>query len=84
MAWISRQPRLTQIYCFVVGELNDIGIKPGGNEIKPWIRQEMRDEGIEADKSEITTILTGLIQEKAITQADVNRLMTRAKVLREH
>lgn len=84
MAWITKQPRLTQIYCYVVGQLNDIGIKPGGNEIKPWIRQELRDESIEPDQSEIATILTGLIAEKVITQSDVNQLMKRAQVQRVH
>jgi hypothetical protein len=84
MAWLKHQPRLTQIYVYVVSQLNDIGIRPAGNEIKPWLRQEMIDEGITADQKEITTLLTGLIAEKAITQKDVNQLMTHAKIRREH
>lgn len=84
MAWFKCQPRLTQLYCYVVSQLNDIGIKPGGNEIKPWIRQELIDEGFQADEKEISMILTGLIAEKAITQSDVNKLMSHAKVRRVH
>lgn len=84
MAWIAKQPRLTQIYCYVVAQLNDIGIKPAGNEIKPWIRQEMIDHSITADPKEIMTLLSGLLAEKAITQSDVNRLMKNAEVRRVH
>lgn len=84
MAWIRKQPRLTQVFVYVVGQLNDIGIRPNGAEIKPWLRQEMTDEGITADSKEIATLLSGLLAEKAITQADLNRMMQNAQVRREH
>jgi hypothetical protein len=77
VAWITKQPRLTQIYAVVVAQLNDVGILPGGAEIKPWIRQEIADHEITADQKEIATVLSGLIAEKAITQSDVNTLMRR-------
>jgi len=80
MSWFTKQPQLTKAYVFVVSQLNDIGIKPAGNEIKPWVRQEMTDDGYEADQKTIATILTGLIAERAITQADVNKLMKNAQV----
>jgi hypothetical protein len=78
MAWISKKPRLTQTYCVVVAQLNDIGIRPGGAEIKPWIRQEIADHEITADPQEIAVILSGLLSEKAISQADIGRLKKNA------
>jgi hypothetical protein len=78
MPWFNKQPRLTQCYVYVVSQLNDIGIFPAGNVIKAWLRQEMLDQEFEPTTAEIATLLTGLIQEKAITQRDVNKLMERA------
>lgn len=77
MSWISRQPRLTQIYAVVVSQLNDVGIFPGGAEVKAWIKQEIADHGITADAQEIATLLSGLLSEGAIKQADINTLMRR-------
>jgi hypothetical protein len=84
VAWFTKQPNITKAYVYVACQLNDIGILPGGSEIKPWVRQEMTDSGYEASKSEISTILTGLIAEHAISQDDVNRLLKNAKVQRVH
>jgi hypothetical protein len=72
MAWIQKQPRLTQCYIYVACQLNDIGIRPAGAVIKPWIREEMEKYGIAADKAEIATVLAGLLAEKALTQQDVD------------
>ena len=80
MAWLPKKDRLTQLYCIVVSQLNDVGIRPAGAEIKPWIRQEIADHGIVADQAEIATVLSGLLAERAITQSDINTLMTRNNV----
>jgi hypothetical protein len=74
MAWISKQPRLTQVYTYVVMQLNDVGIRPCGAVIKPWIRQEIEDHGIAATNEEIATVLTGLLKEKAITASDIEKV----------
>jgi hypothetical protein len=81
MPWFNKQPALTKGYVYVVSQLNDIGIRPGGNEIKPWVRQEMTDDGYEADQKTIATVLTGLLSEKAITQDHVDRLFKNAKTV---
>lgn len=77
MAWITKQPRFTQIYVYVACQLNDIGILPDGAQIKPWVRQELADAGITADQQEIACVLAGMFAEKAISQDDVNKLMAK-------
>lgn len=77
MGWLAKQKRLTSVYCFVVAQLNDVGIRPEGNEIKPWIRQELVDENFQPTREEIGMVLSGLLQEKAITQEQINGFMAR-------
>jgi hypothetical protein len=69
-----------------VSQLNDVGVFPNGAEVKQWVRQEIADHDIKADSQEIATVLSGLLAEKAITQADINQLMKRnnAQVRRAH
>lgn len=74
MSWISSQPRLTQCYIFVTCQLNDIGIRPGGAVIKPWIREELNRYGIVADQKEIAVVLSGMLAERVLTQADIERV----------
>jgi hypothetical protein len=81
MAWITKQPRLTQIYVYVACQLNDIGIEPDGARIKPWVRQELEDAKIVADPTEIAMVLSGFLHEKAINQADIDKLMQNAKTV---
>jgi hypothetical protein len=71
--WLSRQRRLTQIYCRVVADLNDNGIFPAGREVQRWIREQFSTIK-EPTRDEIANVLTALIQEKAITQADIDHL----------
>jgi hypothetical protein len=81
MGWLEKQPRYTKIFVYVTSQLNDIGIRPNGAEIKPWVKQEMLDLGITADHTEIAMILSGMLKEGAITQADIDRVQNAAKVL---
>jgi hypothetical protein len=76
-SWIQRQSRLKQVYCVVVGELNDAGILPNGAEVKPWIRQEIKDNKVEVTEGERQMILSGLLAEKAISQEDINEFAAR-------
>lgn len=76
-SWVSRQPRFKQIYCVVVSELNDIGIYPSGAEIKDWIRQEVKDDGVYVTETERQFMLAALLAERAITQEDINRFASR-------
>ena len=78
MAWLTKQPRYTQIFVYVVSQLNDVGIRPNGAVIKPWLRQEMADEGITADPTEIAMILSGLLKEKALDPAEIERFKNAA------
>lgn len=69
--WLAQQPRTTQCYCYVLGQLNDAGISPEGRTLQPWIRAQLGT--ITApNRDEIAGILTALIAEKAITQAQIN------------
>ena len=81
MGWFEKQPRYTKIFVFVTSQLNDIGIRSSGAEIKPWVKQELIDSGFTADKTEISMILTGMLKEGALTQADIDRVQSAAKVL---
>jgi hypothetical protein len=64
MAWIGTQPRLTQVYTFVVAALNDCGIEPDHAVIKPWIREELPLIDPPPSKLECDTVLYGMYQEK--------------------
>jgi hypothetical protein len=71
--WLARQPRLTQLYCRVVADLNDNGIFPAGRAVQRWIRDQLSTVK-EPTRDETATVLSALIQEKAITQADIDHL----------
>lgn len=64
------QPRLTQVYCFVVAKLNDCGIRPDGAVIKPWLRDELDSIDPVPTKFECEMILVGMVSEKVRFHGD--------------
>jgi Winged helix Storkhead-box1 domain len=71
--WLKSQPRITQIYCAVIHDLNSDGIFPGGRSIKKWIVDQFK-EVPSPSKQEVETVLMALIAEKVISQADVDKI----------
>ncbi len=72
-SWLASQPRLTQLYCYVVRELNANGVAPAGRVVQQWIVDQLGDIQ-PPSRDETASILTGLIQEKAIRQTDIDKL----------
>lgn len=70
MSWLLTQPRMTQIYSFVVAKLNDCGIKPNGAVLKQWIRDDLEMIDPIPTKFEVEMLLVGMVTEGVRFQGD--------------
>lgn len=63
MTWLSRQPRLTQCFVHTLAQLNYLGIRVNGSEVKPWLSEEADKLPKRPSRDEIATVIAGLLAE---------------------